>query len=254
MTESDVPWYRLERALRPQFFTVVRAPELDVDRLVELDQTVPTHADIAKQTAEEPQWEFIVRQLKLIGEDSHFMALRPEEGDLQMVVGRESDLTYPDEIKQWVDSTGEALSAISKAARRFQVSDEVKSEIDEMAEESQEGPEDLGNVAAIPIRLAKLVAGLVRFNGRMRCVLVVADPHVRQAEEKAWTRLSLRSRRWGLNPRGLVNAVVEAWLWEVSTGRVLDAHRGIRASFAGSPIPNLSPDGLRADLEKLREA
>jgi len=265
---DEVPWLDLERALAPQQFTSVRFDELGVDKTAEVEQAVPTGPSVFGSERQARQWDFIVRQLKILSEQAQFLALRTDDKDLAIIIGQASPATDPHRAERYVRFVADLLSDLAKAARHFHVEPEVRDDLANLAKAGASASVSFPNTAdgeAVAARklavefqdqriaavatAAKIILKLVAFRGIYRCVVVIADPHVTDEEVTAWQTKIPRVRRWSVNPRYLANAIVEAWLWDVTSGRVFDAHRGFRARTSRTPIPNLSADGLARNLE-----
>src|SRR4051794_31680630 len=82
-----VPWSKVAAALGLQDFTVLERVDGREDGSL-WEANVPMTAPVLATSDQERQWRFIVERLRYLRSGSELLALRPDEKDLLLVVGR----------------------------------------------------------------------------------------------------------------------------------------------------------------------
>ena len=253
----EVPWSKVAAALTLQDFTVLDEVEGVVDGDA-LESSVPRRSPVLTTIDQDRQWRFIVERLRYLRSGSEILALRPDDKDLLLVVGRRVTTLDVEVVSDYVKHVEWVLRGLSRAARRLRPSTELLEAAEELGKladiEVKLSPrstdEQRAMKFALDLRSAQVVAGvgaarlalsLLRFRGQARCLILFGDDQVTRDEEEAWRSRSLRARKFLSSAPGFGGAVVEGWLWDAKGGRVIDAHRGLRARALPCPIPRSQP-------------
>lgn len=264
-----LPWNLLEEALATQHFIPVGLAAIRDDSVAEWEARGFPEGDAISAVDVDRRWDLIVASLRRLRRKSDFLALRVDDKDLLLVIGRGMEQTDAAHVADYVAYAGDVLAALSKAARRFRVAGEVIEGLEDLSASAGRvldakaatrlgrGANDKAARLALQLEAAQVAAGaqaaalalsLLRFRGVFRCVVVVADSVVDETELAAWVGRPQRVRRLSMNPRSLTSSVVEAWLWDVNHGRIIDAHHGLRAKASRPPIPGLTAESLQRAL------
>lgn len=225
---GEEPWSELDRALRPFGFTGYRLSDLGRQNLATLEATAISVENRFVRVAENPEWSVITSRLFELRRNAQYIALKPENEYLDIVIGKMSKGVispaqgYVDAEKDYIKFIYALLKDMHGASKAFTLSKPAQQLVTQASNLGD--PFLVGDpYLDLAVAAARLVLPFIKFRGTLRCVVVVAATQVDKKLSQQWESGGM----WALPSQWeMKRAGVRGWLWDYTNHKVY-----------GSPAP-----------------
>jgi hypothetical protein len=228
---KDPPWKRLDAALRTLSFTGYSTSSVTDAGIAELPAAVAETERTFTTLTQDFHWREIAGKLNALSNSVDYVAMRIDEGALDLVLGRTPDDPLdPNTEADFGGFLDRVLDDMKNAGRDFSFSPGTVGAAGAAIDAAQTGP--VGTVA-------KEILPLIRFSGAINALVVDAVEEATPVQRAWWTSTDLS---WRLDSAFEAHsAALTIWLWIFSTDEVLHGQStGFDFGGGTTSIANLS--------------